>query len=569
MKFLPAQFAYFVETAAMRRNLRILVRFVVALVVLIVGYSLLFHVIMEAEGQTHSWITGFYWTLTVMSTLGFGDITFQSDLGRVFSTIVLLSGVLFLLIVLPFTFIQFFYAPWLEAQTRRRVPRSLADSVRDHVLIASHDPVAITLVPRLEALGYDYYLLEPELSRALELEEEGLNVVLGSPEDIDTYRRVGVARASMLVANVDDAVNTNISFTARELECDVPIVSFARDPASVDVLELAGSTTVLQLADMLGRSLARRSLAGGQRVSVIGRFGELVVAEAPVAGTPFVGKSLGEGWLRQMTGLTAVGAWERGRFTAPGPETRLGPSTVLVLAGTQDQLTAFEEMTAIYRPTDAPVLILGGGRVGTSAALALEDRGLEYRIVEMDPNAVQIPERTTVGNAAELTVLQEAGVDQAPTIMVTTSSDATNIYLTIYCRRLRPDVQIVSRATLERNVSTLHRAGSDFVMSYASMGANAILNVLQGGDVVMIAEGLDVFRVPVPPGLRGVELRQSGIRGDTGCHVVAFQDGDQLETSPGPETRLPSGPDGELILVGTTYNEGRFMDHYNSARTRG
>nr|MBF0222247.1 hypothetical protein [Desulfobulbaceae bacterium] len=36
---------------------------------------------MMYEGREFSWITGFYWTLTVMSTLGFGDITFQTDLG--------------------------------------------------------------------------------------------------------------------------------------------------------------------------------------------------------------------------------------------------------------------------------------------------------------------------------------------------------------------------------------------------------------------------------------------------------------------------------------------------------
>lgn len=70
----------------------------------------------------------------------------------------------------------------------------------------------------------------------------------------------------MVVANVDDAVNTNIAFTVRELDEDVPIVSFARDSASVDVLELAGSTTVLQLPDMLGRS----SPAGPSR-GTIGR----------------------------------------------------------------------------------------------------------------------------------------------------------------------------------------------------------------------------------------------------------------------------------------------------------
>jgi len=566
VKFLPAQLSYFVETSAMRRNVSLLVRFLAILAVMIVGYSVLFHVIMEYEGQDHSWVTGLYWTLTVMSTLGFGDITFQTDLGRVFSIVVLVSGVMFLLIVLPFTFIQFFYAPWLEAQTRRRVPRELDETVVEHILFAAHDPIAAALIERLPALGYPYYVIEPELARALQLEETGLRVVLGSTEDQETYRRLGVERAAMVVANVDDHVNTNIAFTVREMDETVPIVSFARDPDSVDVLELAGSTVVLQLPDMLGRSLARRTLAGDHRAGVIGTFDELVIAEAPVAGTPLVGRALGDGWLREMTGLTAVGAWERGNFEAPRPDTVLHESTVLVLAGTEAQLERFSELTAIYRPADAPVLILGGGRVGRAAAAALAERGLEYRIVEQDPTRVRDPEHTVVGNAADLRCLEEAGIHDAPTVLVTTADDATNIYLTIYCRRLRPDVQIVSRATLDRNVSTLHRAGADFVMSYASMGANAVLNALQGGDIVMVAAGLDLFRVPVPPALRGVSLRASAIRRETGCHVVAFQEGDGMRTNPPPYASIPAAPDAELILVGTTEAEHRFMERFGVAR---
>ena len=69
----------------MRRNLRALASYLLLLTATITAYSVLFHVIMLYEGQEHSWLTGFYWTLTVMSTLGFGDITFQSDLGRAFS----------------------------------------------------------------------------------------------------------------------------------------------------------------------------------------------------------------------------------------------------------------------------------------------------------------------------------------------------------------------------------------------------------------------------------------------------------------------------------------------------
>jgi len=566
VKFFPAQLSYVTEGQSARRNLRVLGRFIAVLAAMITVYSVLFHLIMVHEGQDHSWITGFYWTLTVMSTLGFGDITFQTDLGRVFSILVLVSGVMFLLIVLPFTFIQFFYAPWLEAQTRRRVPRELSDSVVDHILLASHEPVAAALIDRLNSMGCPYFIIEPELSKALEMEEAGLSVLLGSPEDIETYRRARTAEARMVVANVDDEVNTNIAFTVRELDETVPIVSLARDAESVDVLELAGSTKVIQLPDLLGRSLARRVLAGDHRTSVIGEFGELLVAEAPVAGTPLVGRTLGDGWLREMTGLTAVGAWERGRFDVPGPATVIHASTVLVLVGTQDQLEGFKELTAIYRSSDAPVVILGGGRVGRGAAAALAERGLDFCIVERNPDRVRLPENSVVGNAADLPILEQAGIRDAPTVMVTTANDATNIYLTIYCRRLRPDVQIISRATLERNVSTLHRAGADFVMSYASMGASAILNVVERDDLVMVAEGLDLFRVPVPKALRGVPLRECGIREDTGCHVVAVQDRGVVHPGPSATAPLPAAEGSELILVGTTENEVRFRERFGLSR---
>ena len=70
------------------------------------------------------------------------------------------------------------------------------------------------------------------------------------------------------------------------------------------------------------------------------------------------------------------------------------------------------------------------------------------------PSAFRIdPEQYIVGNAADLDVLKQAGIDEAPTVIVTTHDDDLNVYLTIYCRRLRPDIQIISRATEERNVA--------------------------------------------------------------------------------------------------------------------
>ena len=109
MKFLISQMAFLITDREQRSNLRALAMYLAFLAVMVVVYAVLFHVIkVNVEGEAHSWVTGFYWTLVVMSTLGFGDITFTSDIGRVFSMVVLLSGVVFLLVMLPFLLIRLF-----------------------------------------------------------------------------------------------------------------------------------------------------------------------------------------------------------------------------------------------------------------------------------------------------------------------------------------------------------------------------------------------------------------------------------------------------------------------------
>ena len=116
MKYFPSLFLHYLRKRATRRNLRVLVQFMATLVAMVSVYSVMFHYLMAWEGREYSWVTGVYWTLTVMSTLGFGDITFDGDLGRAFSIVVLMSGLLFLLVLLPFTLIELFYEPWVKAQ---------------------------------------------------------------------------------------------------------------------------------------------------------------------------------------------------------------------------------------------------------------------------------------------------------------------------------------------------------------------------------------------------------------------------------------------------------------------
>ncbi|MGE0384922.1 MAG: TrkA family potassium uptake protein [Gammaproteobacteria bacterium] len=563
MKFLSSVLTTLRRRGSAHHNVRMLGTYVGFLAAMITAYSILFHVLMAYEGRDHSWLTGFYWTLTVMSTLGFGDITFQSDLGRLFSIVVLLTGIVALLVVLPFVFIEFFYAPFIKEQTRSRAPREIPERTNGHVIITSNDPVTRSLIGKLDDYGYPYVMVVDTVETALELVADDVNVMVGALDDPQTYRNARANAAALLVTTASEVINTNITFTVRELAPKLRIVSAGSDEDAIDILHLAGADRVLDFSEMLGIALARRTIAGDALAHPIGEFGNLVVAEAAAAGTPLVGRTLAQIQPRQLAGIHVVGVWERGTFGIATPETRINEATVLVLAGTKDNVQRYNTLFRIYHVARGRVVILGAGRVGQATARELERRGVDYCLVEKDPGPHVDPQKCIVGNAIDRDVLDRAGIGEAPAVLVTTHDDDINIYLTIYCRRLRPDIQIVSRATVERNVSTLHRAGADFVMSYANMGASAIFNYLERCDILTLAEGLTVSRLPVPPHMAGQPLDRAALYRDTGCYLLAAGTADDFRIDVEAGASMPAG--GSLVIVGDIASEKRFLERYSRA----
>lgn len=546
-----------------RRNVKLLGWLTSLFIALLALFSVMFHWLMAREGQTHSWVTAVYWTFVTMSTLGFGDITFQSDAGRLFTIVVLLTGTMFLVVILPFTFIQFFFMPWMEAQEAAQTPRSLPPHTRGHVLLTRLGAIEESLLAMLDSAGIEAWIVANDVTEAGPLIDAGYRVMAGPLDDPQTWRNARAANAALVATTRPDTTNTNVAFTVRETAADVPIVATAAADAAVDILTMAGCSRVLQLSRMLGESMARRIAGRDGRARVVGEFDDLLIAEA-VAAPELIGKTLAEVKLRQVAGVHAVGLWHRGRFDMAAPGMRIDPTSVLVLAGSRDQLARYDIRFANPDASEGHTIIIGGGRVGRATAAALAAEGRDYRIVEKEPSRVQDPERAVVGDAAELSVLTRAGIHECAAVVITTHDDDMNVYLTLYCRRLRPDVQILARSNRERNLSTLHRAGADLVMSYATTGATAIYNLLKRVDVLLVAEGLHIFRLDTPRELQGKRLADTDIRAATGCSVIAIGMGDHFDCN--PDALHPLSAESDLVLVGDAEAESRFIERYGRGR---
>jgi Trk K+ transport system NAD-binding subunit len=230
------------------------------------------------------------------------------------------------------------------------------------------------------------------------------------------------------------------------------------------------------------------------------------------------------------------------------------------VSGSQAALDSYDRQIHAQDRPAAFAIVIGGGRVGRAMSRHLTAAGIEHKIVERNSDRITDWSRYVIGDATDPEILQSAGMAHASSVAITTHDDDVNVYLALYCRSMRSDVQILGRATLEQNVTTLHRAGADFVLSYVPMEATAIFEIVRRGNVLLLAEGLEVFTVPVPAPLVGKSIVECGLREDTGCNVFAVRKPGAGAMHPDIAAPLESGT--ELILIGDRNDEKKFFDKY-------
>jgi Trk K+ transport system NAD-binding subunit len=185
-------------------------------------------------------------------------------------------------------------------------------------------------------------------------------------------------------------------------------------------------------------------------------------------------------------------------------------------------------------------------------------------VLERDRPALErlrgVADQVFVGDANDRHALRRAGLEEAPSVLLTTNDDAVNVYLAVYCRRLKPDLRIVSRITHDRNLEAIHRAGADFVLSYSSLGAEAVMSIIEGHELVLLGEGVDLFSVPLPSSLANKTLAETGISSRTGLSVVAVQQNGRMVTS--LRASMQMEPGAQLFMLGSVAQRQAFIEAF-------
>ena len=208
-------------------------------------------------------------------------------------------------------------------------------------------------------------------------------------------------------------------------------------------------------------------------------------------------------------------------------------------------------------------ILAGIGRVGREAAAELRLSGAKFVVIDpsekVEATAAQWDCPFIRGDATEDATLLGAGLARAKGLIVTTSSDATNLYVILSARLLNANLFIASRAVDDASVPKLIRAGANRAISPYAIGGRRLAHLLLRPRVVDFLDTAltkgdkslsieDVVVLPKSPG-EGKSLDALRITATTGAAVLAVvREGTPL---PNPRGDFVLSAGDLLLMLGT------------------
>jgi voltage-gated potassium channel len=205
-------------------------------------------------------------------------------------------------------------------------------------------------------------------------------------------------------------------------------------------------------------------------------------------------------------------------------------------------------------------IVCGFGRVGEQIALELQSRGVPFVVVEMKDTRVEdarsLGMLAVQGDATVEETLVEAGIKHCKALIAASDTDATNTYITLTAKGLRPETYVVARVSSETVERKLIQAGADRTVSlYRIGGRRMAFAALQP----LVTDFIDVFptanhadrilaevTVDEASGFAGKQLGEA-LAGCEDLVVLAVREAEgRLDVGP-PRSRVLSA--GEILIV--------------------
>lgn len=203
-----------------------------------VSINLLFLIIFIGTVGFHflekvDFFTALYWTIATISTIGYGDIVPQTLGGRIFSIIIIISGVSVALYTFT-VFMTFSMEGELKNILGMSKMQEKINRLKEHVIVCGYGKVGKRIVSNLIRGNVPFIVIENE-SAALEiLIRNDMPHVYGDATYGEILDMAGISKAKVLMSCLsNDADNLYVILEAKEMNPKIHLILRASRPDSV------------------------------------------------------------------------------------------------------------------------------------------------------------------------------------------------------------------------------------------------------------------------------------------------------------------------------------------------
>jgi len=301
------------------------------------GYTLIEHV---------SWFDALYMTAITLATVGFQEIWELSTAGRIWTIIIMFSGIGLFFLIAGHIAQQ---AVDLNRYRRFRMAKQVK-RLDEHFILCGFGLMGQAIARELKRARKKFVVIEKDLDKTSEMLHEDIIVIEGDATQDDILIKAGIDKATTLISVLqDDQDNLFLALSARALKPDIFILTRATIPEVIPKMLKAGANKVINPYDAAGTKLARQAMAPGvvDFIELILNRGNLDLALETIAiaaGSRAEGKSMVDLEIRKNFNIivTAVESKVGEANFNPDPTYNFKADDKLIALGTLEHLKSFE-----------------------------------------------------------------------------------------------------------------------------------------------------------------------------------------------------------------------------------
>lgn len=328
------------------RKLVIIIVLIIAVIIGgVIGYSII---------ESLPIIDALYMTIITISTVGFGEVADLSEAGRIFTILLIIGGIAIITTGVSLIFSSIMEGTFGEILRRQRMEKKLA-KMKNHFIICGCGAVGHDVIREFLHVEQKFVLIDKKEEVLNKVLEECPDIVylVGDATEDDILRKAGIERAKGIVATLgNDSHNLYICLSARALNKNLRIIARVIEIESKSKLLKAGADYVFSPEKIGGIQLAaaalRPTVTSFLDSILKGEYLNLRLDEVMVhPNASLVGKTLKESNISQDIGIIipAIKSSHTDKLVFnPGPDTPIRASDVLIVFGSQEQVTKLKKI---------------------------------------------------------------------------------------------------------------------------------------------------------------------------------------------------------------------------------